>query len=54
MLIPVGALVNQNFFLVLFISGLFQLTASYPVKSHEPCQQILNVNFVQNVASLDQ
>lgn len=37
--------------LVLFISGLFRLTASQPVKSHEPCQQILDVNFVQHVAS---
>lgn len=51
MLIRVGLLMNQNLFLILFTSGLSRLTAPQPVKSHEPHQQILDMNLVQNVAS---
>lgn len=51
MLISVGLLMNQNLFLILFTSGLFRLTAPKPVKSHEPHQQILDMNLVQNVVS---
>lgn len=51
MLIPVGLLMNQNLFLILFTSGLFRLTAPQPVKYHEPHQQLLDMNLVQNVAS---
>lgn len=46
-----GPLVNENFFLVLFISGSFRLTVAQPVKDHEPRQEMSDVNFVQNVAA---
>lgn len=42
---------GPKFLFGIFHKYLFRLTAPQPVKSHEPCRQILDMNFVQHVAS---
>lgn len=54
MITSVGPLINENFFWVLSMNGLFRVTVPQAIKSHETCLQILDTNLYKIQFPLDQ